>query len=1036
MMQPMLFHDTLSKCSPKSVFAVSGRLGMIAAKSVVLLFLSLQVSPGITATEPPSPNDPEDHGTAAAIGTSLVLSKRISVSEWETKPSGPWGRILGLPCSISIPTLDKAGDHADYCPDWGGRGGLTEILLRRWKTPVTLDGRVKAEIRHDGKVDTVVFNSATDHDDWLSLGKYLCRGTPDEFVRIIKQDKAMEMVTPVPGMRFDIYSDTDPRPMSDREKESFFPVGFAKVGNWNPSPQGSYRADAPSWVSVEQGAVATWNPALNEPGIYGVYVHKPNVEAGDTYEIFHQGKVDHVDLRDRTQSNFELGNPRLKQGWYKIGEFGFSATGGEGLRLMKTSSAVDTRADAVCFEKVDLEGTIVQRTVVLPIVADAKPSSSPREEAGVPFGKKVHDGKIAPGFSPEIPSEPSSKYGATVYARPLYLADKKIPRHWNPCINEAGDFEVFYYVYWPPNGNGEFTVHHQGKEDRVQVKKEQFKQGEFLSLGSFRFEGGTEDEYVEMTGLDRASEMLFERKLDGGRILRQVIVTVHPYFPELSYSDTKELPNAHDISVMVLDGVMSSVQGDRFSPEKAVTVEEFTAMLGKLVSADFPDAVKGIGYLPSYLSLSPSDPIKGYQAIALMEGALENSGRYGNVSNFGRVAMPEAEHDSPELGKIPPDCRPSVARMAALEIFPFTSENKALMERDVTRSDAASLLKNFREQGLRSGPPLDADWELTFHDEFKGNQIDWSKWWPRNMVRFKGYSAIWPENCEVKDGLLLLNNYLNNKIVPYSTGSLISGFGQIHGFFEARYSYPDRAYGSHSSFWVSCPGGDFNFNEGTYPNRISNNNYFMGKKPAPELHGGEPASANFNNFAVPANLARDMHTVSAFLDEKDLFYGLDGRITYEVKDYPKYYASSNSTTALPYSPIISSVVTYFDGPLDRDRIDGSRVKADWVRVFKSVPWQPELLDVTRWGGKFSGKAFLLTFNKPMNAATITAESVQLGTLDGKSITGCTIREITPCKYLVEVPVRLEAGTKYRVRLSPSIKDRRSLPLSGDREVVF
>lgn len=1005
---------------------------MVAAKSVVMMFLFQQSSPAITATDTAFSKAPTDHLTDPTEGSSLLLSKRISVSEWEAKPSAPWGRILGLPCSISVPTLARAGDYADYSPDWGGRGGLTEILLRRWKTPVTLDGKVKAEIRHDGKVETVVFNSATDHDDWLSLGKYHFRGTPDEFVRVIKQDKAMEIVTPVLGIRFDIYSVTNPRPMSEREKASFFPVGFSKEGNWISSPQGSYRTDAPAWVSVDQGAVATWNPALNEPGIYGVYVHNPNVDAGDTYEIFHRGQVDHVDLRDRTQSNFELGNPRLKQGWCKIGEFGFSGKGGEGLRLMKTSPAVKTRADAVCFEKVDLEGTILQRTIVLPLVADAKQGSSTKKVGGVPFEKKVHDGKIAPGFSPEVPSEPSSKYGATVYARPLFFTDKKTPRHWNPCINEPGDFEVFYYVYWPPNGDGDFIVHHQGKADRVQVKKGEFKQGEFLSLGSFQFEGGSADEYVDMTGLDRASEMLFERKSDGGRILRQVIVTVHPYFPEINYSDTAGLHNAHDISTMVLDGVMSPVSADRFSPERTVTVEEFTVMLGKILSEDFPDAVKGVAELPSFFSLSPSDPIKGYQAIVLMEGALENSGRYGNVSNFGRVAMPEAEHDSPELGKIPPDCRPSVARMAALEIFPFTSENKALMERDVTRADAASLLKNFREQGLRSGPPLDADWELTFHDEFNGNQIDWTKWWPRNMVRFKGYSAIWPENCEVRDGMLLLNNYLNNKIVPYSTGSLISGFGQVHGFFEARYSYPDRAYGSHSSFWVSCPGGDFNFNEGTYPNRISNNNYFMSKKPAPELHGGEAAAANFNNFAVPANLARDMHTVSAFLDEKDLFYGLDGRVTYEVKDYPKYYASSNSTTALPYSPIISSVVTYFDGPLDRDRIDGSRVKADWVRVFAKVPWQPELLDVSRWGGK----SFLLIFNKPMTAATITAESVQPGTLDGKSILGCTIREITPCKYLVEAPVPLDAGTKYRVKLSPSIKDRRSLPLTGDREVVF
>lgn len=93
---------------------------MVAAKSVVMMFLFQQSSPAITATDTAFSKAPTDHLTDPTEGSSLLLSKRISVSEWEAKPSAPWGRILGLPCSISVPTLARAGDYADYYPDWGG----------------------------------------------------------------------------------------------------------------------------------------------------------------------------------------------------------------------------------------------------------------------------------------------------------------------------------------------------------------------------------------------------------------------------------------------------------------------------------------------------------------------------------------------------------------------------------------------------------------------------------------------------------------------------------------------------------------------------------------------------------------------------------------------------------------------------------------------------------------------------------------------------------------------------------------------------
>jgi hypothetical protein len=895
-----------------------------------------------------------------------------------------------------------------YKPKFNGLGGNAEVLIYKYCTNAILDKKVLVEVAHAGKIDSIVVDFNTTRDQWVSLGHFYFTGDADkEYVQITRHSETNNgTITPILPIRFDLYYNTNTKPQTNVHK---LPIGLSTKGNWKAYKKSGYREQLPTFLSNNKGDVATWNPGIALSGKINIYLYRPIIKVNDVYRVVHNGKIDELRLKNLTFANLDLFNPVTSQGWYKLGEFDFSGKGNEYLQLEKLSTDSST-VDCMMLEKVNLEGTLLDRIVVTPKIFNRKFTAS---YSKISLEEKIKITKQIVGLSPNNNGHSiatSSKNGSTIYSRALFSSAPKHHFIWNPCIVEEGEYDLYYFTYYLPTTGGKFEVYANGKKTETIVKLTDMVAQKQLFVGKFNFAANKRDEYVVMSDINRASDLTFEKKLADGAVLKQVVVTAHPYFVEHVYDDTKNLPECHELGEMVRRGFAKPLNENTFGINKAVSTNEYVQTLQLMLDSMQVKHTKTA--LLYKVKSAPRSQITLDNAAQLMLNAMECSGRYSNVRNYFKTTpqtILQKYTDNKEVVN-----NEAMARMIETGVLKLQNNNIIEPTKKLNRKEAILLLKEFFEQILCSGPPARADWEITFFDEFEGKQIDWTKWMADDAVRFKGVSAKWKENCVVEGGIFKGYNFMDNHEVPYSSGNLHSVYRQTYGFFESRYKYPDRAYGSHSSFWTSSRGGDFNYNEGAYPNSVSNNNYF--------LRTGE----NFHDFAMPTNMAHDFHTVSGYLNDKDLFYGMDGKVSWEIKDYPRLYADSKDTTSpfgkttnSPYNTMISTVVTYFDGPLDRDRIDGSYMACDWVRVYKETNWNPEVESLTQ----LSPTEWVLKFNKPMDAATVNTQSV---VIEGNR--AYRIEQINSMRYRIVFYKIENLLVKNQISINSKVKDTRGVTI--------
>lgn len=905
-----------------------------------------------------------------------------------------------------------------YTPKFNGLGGNAEVFIYKYCTDALLDKKVLVEVAHAGKVDRLEVDFNTVRDQWVSLGRFDFSGELEkEFVQITRQSETNNgVITPILPIRFDLYYNTNTKPQLKMHK---FPIGLSTKGNWKSYQKSGYREQLTTVLSNTKGDVATWNPGIALSGKINIYLYRPITKANDLYKVVHNGKIDELRLHNLTFANLDLFNPVTSQGWYKLGEFDFSGNGNEYLQLEKLATDSST-VDCMMLEKVNLDGTLLDRIVVTPKMFNRKFTAT---YSNISLEEKIKITKQIVGLSPNNNGHSiatSSKNGSTIYSRALFSTAAKHRFVWNPCIVDQGEYDLYYFPYYLPTTGGKFEVFANGVKTETTVKLSDMVAQKQLYVGRYNFAADKRDEYVVMSDINRASDVTFEKKLAEGAILKQVVVTAHPYFVEYVYEDTKNLPESHDLGEMVRRGFAKPLSENTFGVTEPVSTDEYVQTLQLMLDSMQVKHTKTT--LLYKVKSDPTSQITLDDAVQLMLNAMECSGRYSNVRNYFKAspkAILQKYIDNKEVVNTE-----AMARM--IEIGVLKLQNNSFIEptKKLNRKEATLLLKEFFEQILCSGPPARADWEITFFDEFEGNQIDWTKWYADDAVRFKGVSAKWKENCVVEDGIFKGYNFMDNHEVPYSSGNLHSVYRQTYGFFESRYKYPDRAYGSHSSFWTSSRGGDFNYNEGAYPNSVSNNNYF--------LRSGE----NFHDFAMPTNMAHDFHTVSGYLNDKDLFYGMDGKISWEIKDYPRLYADSKDTnspfgktTNSPYNAMISTVVTYFDGPLDRDRIDRSYMACDWVRVYKETNWNPEVESFTQ----LSSTDWELKFNKPMDAGTINAQTV---IIDGTNTSIYRVEQINSMRYKIVFAMPLKSTTGFTLSIKSTVKDLRNQLFNTNKRIEF
>lgn len=903
-----------------------------------------------------------------------------------------------------------------YTPDFKGLKGNAEVFIYKYSSSEKFDKRVLVEVFHANKIDTLYLDFSAQKDGWVKIGKYNFTGEGKEFIQCTRLSATKNgIITPILPIRFDLYYNTHTRPVSQKENFSNTTIGLSKIGDWKPFRSSGYRHENDSYLSTENKNVAIWNPGIAINGRLNIYVFKPNIKAKDIYSIVHNGMVDQIQLENLVYANLDLFNPVTAQGWFKMGEFDFAGNGKEYIQLTKTNNDT-SRIDCIMLEQVYLDGTLLDRTI---ITTKEYNGILPNQNSLISLEEKIQKTKKVVGLSPNNNGESivtSSKNGSTIYSRAIYSKETNPKFIWNPCILDSGKYNLYYYVYYLPNTGGSFVFHSKGIVDSVSILLKNLVAQQHYLVGSFNFKGGDLDEYIEMKQINRASDICLEKQLADGAILKQRIVTAHPYFLNFNFNDTKGTLYEHDVSELVRRKIVKPFNKNIFGNNLQVSFSEFMEMLkvaldsSQIQYSDFP-----LLYSFNPLQLKQGS-INLEEAAQILFNAMELSGKYSNVRNYFRQPITKTLLHFKDLSNI----KYSEALAKLIEIYVIKSNAKDSINpfQKLTKLKAGLLVKEFMEQVLSSGPPLKADFDISFYDEFEGNNIDWNKWFADDAVRFKNISAKWKENCVVEDGLFKGYNYMDNHIVPYSSGNLNSNFRQTYGFFEARYKYPERAYGSHSSFWTSSKGGDFNYNEGAYPNSVSNNNYFM------------KSGTNFHDFATNTNLSHDFHTYSGYLNKKDLYYGMDGKISWEVIDYAKYISDKKDpnwpfekTTNFPYNAMMSTVVTYFDGPLDRDRIDGSFMACDWVRIYKEIHWLPDVDSIYSIKDMQTGKSkkWMIKFNKPMDKNSITNTSISIQDDKGSKIP-YNINYINPIRYLLEV--EMTNASSLKLLIQSSIKDTR------------
>ncbi|MFZ4724532.1 MAG: Ig-like domain-containing protein, partial [Paludibacter sp.] len=751
-------------------------------------------------------------------------------------------------------------------------------------------------------------------------------------------------------------------------------------------------------------------------------------------------------LRDLKWANYSvispsqekiITNPMTSLGWYKVGEFDFSGDGNEYVKLHKTS-ADSTFADCMMFESVKYDGTILHRTVVTtnPYAGGLNTGTYPAS-----LEQKEKSANVMVGFSPlnDKKKQQASQYnGSTLYSSAFYLAGGNDTYFWNPLVVEPGDYDFYYYNYINMVTNPNFYIYSNGGVKSISKSASEFPGGTFTLIGNYTFAGGTSDEYIKFSGVTRASDILLEKKISNSAILRQVVATCYPYFKEYIYPDTKGTSSEHEVSFMVKKGLVSPRSENSFAPNEGMTRAEFIKAIDLMLGLT-PNTT-----LPNFKDVSDNDWFKGYIGVArkngllyaiadtgniypnytirrdeaaqIMLNAMEYSGNYINVKNIFKTKADSILKPFCDAGSIRPQYREAFGRMVEIGVFKTLTGGKLLAVQELKRSDAVVILKEFLESAIGSGPiKAKTDFQLTFNDEFDGPTLDYTKWTCDDYVRFAGISGKWKENCVVEDGVFKGYNYMDNHSVPYSSGNISSKFKQTYGFFEARYKYPEHAFGSHTSFWsASSSAGDNNYNEGTYPNGYGTNNYFM----------AEP-NRTFGFFAAD-NLSKDFHTNGGYTGVKDIFYTYDGKAYGSYSDVTPYLTTTGATNGV-YSALLSTIVTYFDGPLDRDRLDGTYAAFDWVRVYKVITWQPEVevnncIPVHNAVNQPINLWPVLKFNKTMDSTTVNTSNIQISEAGGSVVPAYTIEQMTPLRFRIKFAQALEKGKTYNIKVKSTVKD--------------
>ena len=511
----------------------------------------------------------------------------------------------------------------------------------------------------------------------------------------------------------------------------------------------------------------------------------------------------------------------------------------------------------------------------------------------------------------------------------IWSSDRNAGGTWYPNVGSICPVRVSFYIASNPSNttNAVAEVTAGGKTTVVPLNL-MAEPARWVDLGTYAF-AGRNQESIRVAKKGSGALRLSALRLDilDPKDNRQVWQTV--ILDDLTAYDPKsinpektsftDLPPNHPLSEIASSladgGIMPGESQSTFGPNQEMRAIAFTAAIARLLNRPSTEkldqsAAAGLALRQGWMtggSQGSSLTIK--EALTLMVRAA----RCG-IRPLAWLKAPANPDDIPAWAQ-------------AMGIYQGLSDPVLTGGSILTRGKAAVLLDHFARNLIHAGP-LGTAWELTFADEFNGDHIDTNVWTVTKNETWGGLQSVRvAENVIVKDGqlqLMVRKEARNGK--EWTTAFVDTGtvFRQKYGYWEARYRYA-QAPGLNNAFWLhsgkSTPKEqtfEIDINEGHWPNVLNMT-----------LHQNELQSLS-KRWHAPVDLGLDWHVYAVDWNEKEIIYYWDGR---EVGRNPNTNAHLNSAV------IFSTAVFPWAGPIT-DRLDGTSMDVDWVRVWRRRPAQP------------------------------------------------------------------------------------------------
>ena len=745
-----------------------------------------------------------------------------------------------------------------------------------------------------------------------------------------------------------------------------------QTGQWTKSSAIKNYDGGPNYFAKEDATVF-FKPDKLKAGNYELYywvpTHQNNVEKLNM-TVRHNGKESSTYVYPRPDKE----ETDVPSGWVSLGVFDFAASGDEGVFL--EAKATNTRATAVKYVPTDKEalGKVDTTKKEEEAPAEHGDATLPMSVDNDPSGACKYVGDWA--FSGRVPG-PMTKAPSSLW---IEGAGAETYVEYNPGILNGGQVRVsVFLLYWEKGHTDDvkYTVYHNGKEDEFHLDPTKLTKSEWITLGTFDFEGDSKD-YVRLEctgkpGNTRASTLAFEimNSAKEGAVWQTLYVTPTQDNQSLllsqadimakmnTFADMTDHWANYDVEYMANEGLVSGVAEGKFDPEAQITRAEYVTILDRamkyeLVNGEsYADIAQDAWYAPYVATakangllngLPTDDGFKPEQPITREEMALFT---YNAIKASGKNVewvedMPDGWDAFSDTASVSDWAKEALKYLIRTGIIKGTTDTTVSPMDNATRAQGAVILKRFMQLFIWAGPPTNDEWVMTFNDEFFGDSMNWDVW--ESGSYDSGSSGILssrgPDNAVVKDGALHMMTYKETKgkagkeWTTAHLGVIPEVFRQKYGYWEARYKYCDSS-GINNAFWLITGAGtimdykqsyEIDINEGHYPNEVACTYHYKST--------GE-AKAHSKGHRAEYNLAQDYHTYALEWNPDELIYYCDGEEIFRCK---------NENAHVPLGPLLSSAVSSWGGSIT-DKAHGTAQIVDYVRIYqrKADADNPELV---------------------------------------------------------------------------------------------